>query len=56
LSLILFTHVIIYLAGMEKLEGRDNFKSHRSHVEVQFNNRNIEMHPHWVIMCSRECS
>jgi hypothetical protein len=51
--MILSTHVIIYFVGMEKLEGRDSFKSHRSHNEGQFNNRNIEMHPHWVTMCSR---
>jgi serine/threonine protein kinase len=46
----------INFEGMETLEGRDCFRSYRSHFEERLNSCNDEMHPHWVTLRSRKCS
>ena len=46
----------INFVGMETLEGRDYFRSYRSHFEERLNSCNDEMHPHRVTLRSRKCS
>jgi serine/threonine protein kinase len=46
----------INFVGMETLEGRDCFRSYRSHFEERLNSCNDEMHPHRVTLRSRKCS
>jgi serine/threonine protein kinase len=46
----------INFVGMETLEGRDCFRSYRSHFEERLNSCNDDMHPHRVTLRSRKCS
>ncbi|KAI6706911.1 hypothetical protein NL676_009873 [Syzygium grande] len=40
--------------GMEKLDKGNTFSPYRSDVKWQFKKRNVKMHPHCIVMCSRE--
>ena len=41
-------------ADMETLDRGDSFKYHRSRIEQWFKKWNVEMHTHWIALCSRK--
>lgn len=43
-------------SGMEKLERRHNTRCDRSEFKQGIKKRDLEVHTHWSVMCSRECS